>query len=82
MFADEYDDFTGVYFANGYLPGDVPPPYEIYVSEDVCFAYTRQACDKYLERHPEDGEKVKTLLARIPEQSLPPSAHADPASRD
>jgi hypothetical protein len=39
---------------------------EIIVPESVGFKYVRLACEKYLHLHPEDTEKVNTLLAKIP----------------
>ncbi|MNG75192.1 hypothetical protein D3C79_336910 [compost metagenome] len=39
---------------------------EIIVSEDIGFKYARLACEKYLNRHPEDSEKVNSLLAKLP----------------
>ncbi|MBK5073445.1 ribonuclease toxin immunity protein CdiI [Budviciaceae bacterium CWB-B4] len=59
----EEEHFEGVEFAIGY------PPEEdeiVIVSEEVCFKYVRLACEKYLQLHPEDTDKVNTLLAKIP----------------
>ena len=39
---------------------------EIIVSEDIGFKYTRLACEKYLKLHPEDSEKVNSLLDELP----------------
>ncbi|MFP1741060.1 ribonuclease toxin immunity protein CdiI [Lonsdalea quercina] len=39
---------------------------EIIVSEDVGLKYTRLACEKYLQLHPEDTDKVNELLAELP----------------
>lgn len=39
---------------------------EVIVSEDIGFKYARLACEKYLELHPEDSEKVNCLLAKLP----------------
>lgn len=39
---------------------------EIIVSEEVGFKYTRLACEKYLKLHPEDTEKVNSLLSKLP----------------
>ncbi|MFP1814116.1 ribonuclease toxin immunity protein CdiI [Lonsdalea quercina] len=39
---------------------------EIIVSEDVGFKYTRLACEKYLQLHPEDTDKINELLAKLP----------------
>lgn len=39
---------------------------DIIVPECVGFKYTRQACDKYVELHPEDAEKINALLANLP----------------
>lgn len=38
---------------------------EIIVPEAVAFKYVRLACEKYLDLHPEDTEKVNELLAKI-----------------
>ncbi|MCT8354579.1 ribonuclease toxin immunity protein CdiI [Photorhabdus kayaii] len=34
--------------------------------ESVGFEYVRLACEKYLQLHPEDEDKVRTLLAKMP----------------
>lgn len=39
---------------------------EIIVSEEVGFKYTRLACERYLKLHPEDTEKVNSLVAKLP----------------
>ncbi|WP_338457889.1 ribonuclease toxin immunity protein CdiI [Pantoea sp. Nvir] len=39
---------------------------EIIVPESVGFKYTRLACERYLKLHPEDTEKVKSLLSKLP----------------
>lgn len=39
---------------------------EVIVSEFVGFEYVRLACEKYLQLHPEDTDKVKTLLTQLP----------------
>ncbi|EIW9480732.1 ribonuclease toxin immunity protein CdiI [Klebsiella aerogenes] len=39
---------------------------EIIVPEPIGFKYVRLACEKYLQLHPEDTEKVNELLAKIP----------------
>ncbi|MEB6380849.1 ribonuclease toxin immunity protein CdiI [Leclercia adecarboxylata] len=39
---------------------------EIIVPESVGFKYIYLACEKYLQLHPEDTDKVKALLAKIP----------------
>ncbi|AWH89387.1 ribonuclease toxin immunity protein CdiI [Limnobaculum parvum] len=60
---DEEDHFDGVEFAYGY------PPEEddiVIVSEEICYKYVRLACEKYLQLHPKDTEKVNTLLAKMP----------------
>ncbi|MEG5407214.1 ribonuclease toxin immunity protein CdiI, partial [Enterobacter roggenkampii] len=36
------------------------------VSEEICYHYVRLASEKYLRLHPEDTEKVNSLLARLP----------------
>ncbi|CNE60293.1 ribonuclease toxin immunity protein CdiI [Yersinia bercovieri] len=38
---------------------------EIIVPESVGFEYVRLACEKYLQLHPEDINKVNTLLAQL-----------------
>ncbi|MFD3242547.1 ribonuclease toxin immunity protein CdiI [Rahnella perminowiae] len=40
---------------------------EIIVPESVGFNYVKLACEKYLQLHPEDTEKVNALLAQIPQ---------------
>lgn len=40
---------------------------EVIVSEDIGFKYARLACEKYLKLHPEDSEKVNSLLAKLPD---------------
>lgn len=39
---------------------------EIIVPESVGFKYTQLACERYLKLHPEDTEKVKSLLSKLP----------------
>jgi len=39
---------------------------EIIVPEKIGFKYVRLACEKYLELHPEDTNKVNELLTKIP----------------
>ncbi|HDM8289233.1 TPA: hypothetical protein P0N70_000960 [Yersinia enterocolitica] len=39
---------------------------EVIVPESVDFKYVKLACEKYLQLHPEDTDKVKTLLAQLP----------------
>ncbi|SXD25291.1 Uncharacterised protein [Klebsiella aerogenes] len=39
---------------------------ELIVPEFVGFKYVRLACEKYIQLHPEDTEKVNELLAKIP----------------
>lgn len=60
LFSEEH--FDGVEFSYGYPPGDEGT---IVVSEAICYAYIRQACERYLQRHPEDAKKVKEILDRI-----------------
>lgn len=38
---------------------------EIIVPEAVGFDYVRLACEKYLQLHPEDTDKVNTLLTQL-----------------
>lgn len=59
----EEEHFDGVEFAYGYPPEEDDT---ITVSEEVCFNYVRLACKKYLQLHPEDTDKVKTLLTQLP----------------
>ncbi|MBS0057799.1 ribonuclease toxin immunity protein CdiI [Yersinia sp. Marseille-Q3913] len=59
----EEEHFDGVEFAYGYPPEEDDT---VIVSEDVCFEYVRLACEKYLQLHPEDTNKVNTLLAQLP----------------
>ncbi|HBO6816741.1 ribonuclease toxin immunity protein CdiI [Pseudomonas aeruginosa] len=59
-FDDEH--FEGVEFSYGYPPKDEDT---IVVSEAVCSKFIRLACEKYLQRHPEDTEKVKELLDKL-----------------
>lgn len=59
----EEEHFEGVEFAYGYPPEEEDT---IIVSEETCFQYVRQACEKYLQLHPEDTEKVKALITQIP----------------
>lgn len=60
---DESEHFDGVEFAIGYPPSDAE---SVIVSEDVCYQYVRLACEKYLKLHPEDVEKIKDLLTKLP----------------
>ncbi|HGE9138216.1 TPA: ribonuclease toxin immunity protein CdiI [Yersinia enterocolitica] len=39
---------------------------EVIVPESVGFEYVRLACEKYLQLHPEDTDKVKALLIQLP----------------
>ncbi|MGT3350070.1 ribonuclease toxin immunity protein CdiI [Yersinia enterocolitica] len=59
----EEEHFDGVEFAYGYPPEEDDT---ITVSEEVCFNYVRLACEKYLQLHPEDTDKVKALLTQLP----------------
>ncbi|WP_256657134.1 ribonuclease toxin immunity protein CdiI [Pseudomonas sp. BCA13] len=56
------ENFEGVEFAYCYPPKDEDI---VVVSEVVCSEYIRLACEKYLQHHPEDAEKVKELLDKI-----------------
>ncbi|HFO6612835.1 TPA: ribonuclease toxin immunity protein CdiI, partial [Escherichia coli] len=60
---DESEHFEGVEFAVGYPPDEDDI---VIVSEETCFEYVRLACEKYLQLHPEDTEKVNKLLSKIP----------------
>ncbi|HHL2558375.1 TPA: ribonuclease toxin immunity protein CdiI [Yersinia enterocolitica] len=59
----EEEHFDGVEFAYGYPPEEDDT---ITVSEEVCFNYVRLACEKYLQLHPEDTDKVRILLTQLP----------------
>lgn len=59
---DESEHFEGVEFAVGYPPDEDDI---VIVSEETCFEYVRLACEKYLQLHPENTEKVKKLLSKI-----------------
>ncbi|MDE1483439.1 ribonuclease toxin immunity protein CdiI [Xenorhabdus bovienii] len=39
---------------------------EIIVPESVGFDYVKLACDKYLQLHPEDKDKINALLDQLP----------------
>lgn len=58
----EEEHFEGVEFALGCPPKDEDT---VVVSEAVCSEYIRLACNKYLDRHPEDTTKVAGLLDNI-----------------
>jgi len=60
---DESEHFEGVEFAVGYPPSEADTTI---VSEEICYHYVRLASEKYLRLHPEDTEKVNSLLARLP----------------
>lgn len=47
-------------FSYGYPSSDADT---IVVSEEVCMEYLRLACDKYLQRHPENKAEVDVLLS-------------------
>lgn len=59
-----FDDgnFEGVEFAYGYPPTDEET---VIVSDTVCSEYVRLACEKYLQRHPEDMKKIKEALKQL-----------------
>ncbi|EPN2885358.1 ribonuclease toxin immunity protein CdiI [Pseudomonas aeruginosa] len=56
------EHFEGGEFSYGYPPKDEDT---IVVSEAVCSKFIRLACENYLQRHPEDTEKVKELLDKL-----------------
>ncbi|MCT4714508.1 ribonuclease toxin immunity protein CdiI [Enterobacteriaceae bacterium H18W14] len=60
---DESEHFEGVEFAVGYPPSEAEI---VIVSEETCYHYVRLACERYLKLHPEDTEKVNSLLAKLP----------------
>lgn len=64
---DESEHFEGVEFAFGYPPSEAET---IIVSEETCYQYVRLACEKYLKLHPEDTQKVSSLLDKLPLSSL------------
>ncbi len=39
---------------------------EIIVSEETGFKYINLACERYLQLHPEDAEKINELMTNIP----------------
>lgn len=57
-FFDE-DHFDGVEFSYGYPPGIENT---VVVSEEACSNCIKLACEKYLQCHPEDFDKVKIIL--------------------
>ncbi|MEB6632518.1 ribonuclease toxin immunity protein CdiI [Kluyvera cryocrescens] len=59
---DESEHFEGVEFAVGYPPSEAET---INVSEEICYHYVRQACERYLKIHPENAEMVNSLLDKI-----------------
>lgn len=61
---DDAMRFEGVMFAWGYPPSDEDT---VIVSEKTCFHYVHLASELYLQKHPEDTEKVNQILANIPE---------------
>ncbi|MGM3174136.1 ribonuclease toxin immunity protein CdiI [Dickeya lacustris] len=60
---DESEHFDGVEFAVGYPPSEADT---VIVSEETCFKYVRLACEKYLQKHPEDEARIKALLEKMP----------------
>ncbi|WP_019211914.1 ribonuclease toxin immunity protein CdiI [Yersinia massiliensis] len=60
---DESEHFEGVEFAVGYPPSEADA---VIVSEETCYHYIRLACERFLKLHPEDSEKIKSLLAKLP----------------
>ncbi|MFP1761100.1 ribonuclease toxin immunity protein CdiI [Lonsdalea quercina] len=60
---DESEHFEGVEFAVGYPASEADT---VIVSEETCYQYIRLACERYLLLHPEDAEKVNSLLAKLP----------------
>ena len=59
---DKEEHFQGVQFAIGYPPTDEDI---VNVSEETCYHYVRLACERYLKLHPEDMDKVNSLLVKI-----------------
>ena len=60
---DKDEHFEGVEFAVGYPPTEEDT---VIVSEETCFHYVRLACEKYLQLHPEDTDKINELLVKMP----------------
>ncbi|CAK6495772.1 Immunity protein CdiI [Pantoea sp. Nvir] len=60
---DESEHFEGVEFASGYPYSEADV---VIISEETCYQYVRLACERYVKLHPEDTEKVNSLLARLP----------------
>lgn len=60
---DEGEHFEGVEFAIGYPPTEEDT---VIISEDIFYQYIRLVCNKYLQLHPEDKDKVDKLLTEIP----------------
>ncbi|WP_235577532.1 ribonuclease toxin immunity protein CdiI [Pseudomonas aeruginosa] len=58
----EEEHFEGGEFAYGYPPKDEDV---VIVSEAVCSEYIRLACEKYLQPHPEDSVKVRSILDQL-----------------
>ena len=56
---DPRDHFLGIEFASGFDD----PEWTVYVPEKVCFAYAKQACERFLELHPE--QKYRDFLNQI-----------------
>lgn len=57
----EEERFDGVGFSYGYSP---ERRNSAVVSNETCLSYVKLACDKYLDRHPEDRKKIADLLSK------------------
>lgn len=62
----EEDHFEGVELIAAM---GAPDPDEVIVSEEVFWGYLRDACSKYVDRHPEDRDVMVRLLDNIPGSS-------------
>ena len=54
--------FEGVEFEIGFSD----PPNILCVAEATFYRWLRMACERYVQQHPEDKEKVEELLAKAP----------------
>lgn len=53
---DESEHFEGVEFAVGYPPSEAET---VIVSEESLYHYIRLACERFVDLHPEESEKIK-----------------------
>lgn len=61
---DVSEHFEGVEFAVGYPPSEADT---VIVSEKTCYHYLQLTCERYLKLHPEDSEKVNSLIVKLPD---------------